>query len=70
MEEGYVFMVGTCGQCKRMFTFNPHKVPSMKNIPFCKHCVDWANNGPRKANGLPPIVYSSDAYEAIPESQL
>ena len=67
---GYVFMTSLCGQCGQPFSFNPHKVPSLKNVPFCKNCIDTANAGPRKANGLPPIEYAKDAYEAIPEEEL
>jgi len=67
---GYVFMTALCGQCKRPFMFNPHKVPSLNNIPFCKNCVDAANAGPRQQNGLPPIVYTDDAYQALPEEEL
>ena len=66
---GYVLMVGTCGACKKIFSFNPNKVPSLNNIPFCKECIDKANPI-RKANGLPEIRYAADAYAAIPEEEL
>jgi hypothetical protein len=66
---GYALVVGTCGQCKNIFSFNPNKVPSLKNIPFCRACVDAANPL-REKNGLPPILYAADAYEAIPEEEL
>ena len=67
---GYAFCTGTCGQCGLIFTFNPNSVPSLNNVPFCKTCVDAANNGPRQANSLPPIEYPWNAYEAISESEL
>ena len=69
MSEGYVFMTAICGSCKRPFSFNPLKVPSLNNVPFCKHCVDAANSI-RKEKGLPPIVYADDAYEPMLESEL
>ena len=68
--SGYALCVGTCGSCHGIFSFNPNKVPSLNDIPFCKPCVDSANAGPRAAKGLPPIAYAKDAYEACPEEEL
>jgi len=66
---GYVMVMSECGQCKKLFSYNPHKVPSLNNVAFCKECVDAANPI-RVKNGLPAITYSKDAYEAIPEEEL
>ena len=64
---------GFCIGCKRLFTFNPMRVPSLAidgaREPICRSCVDSAN--PRRlANGLEPIVPLPDAYEACLETEL
>jgi len=66
---GYVYAMGNCGVCGKLFSFNPMKVPSLNNVPFCQTCVDAANPQ-RVKNGLPPIEYDEDAYEAVPEEEL
>jgi hypothetical protein len=58
---GYMMAVGNCGICGKTFSFNPYKVPSSNNIPFCKECIDNANPI-RVEKGLPEIKYSADAY--------
>lgn len=70
---GYVSCMEACFGCKRLFAFNPNKVPSVRvdgvRRPICQVCVDKAN--PRRiANGLPPIVPMEGAYEAMPEEEL
>lgn len=72
--NGYVFATSACFGCRRLFSYNPHKVPSHRDEhgvrqPVCQACVDVANPR-RKANGLPPIVPHPDAYEPLPESEL
>ena len=69
MSSGYVSAVAPCGQCGRIFSFNPVKVPSLNNVPFCRACVDAANPL-RVRNGLDPIHYDDDAYEACAEEEL
>ena len=66
---GYCTLIATCGSCKRPFTCNPTKVPSLNNTPFCRDCVEAANPK-RIANGLPPITYSKDAYDYCDENEL
>lgn len=70
---GYAFMVSPCVGCGRVFTYNPHRVPSItvrgSREPICQACVD-AVNPTRVANGLDPIVVLPDAYDAIPEEEL
>ena len=70
---GYAMAMSACVGCKRVFSFNPLRVPSItiKGVkePICRACVDRVNPK-RIANGLPPIVPSPDAYEACEESEL
>jgi len=66
---GFISCVGSCVACGKMMTFHPNKVPSLKGEPICKDCVDKANVR-RLANGLPPITYSSDAYEGADENEI
>ena len=70
---GYVFAMGECVRCKRPFTFNPVRVPSLTwngtRQPICRACVDRINRK-RIANGLEPIVPLPDAYEECEESEL
>lgn len=73
MGNGYVFATGRCFGCSSFFTFNPHKVPSVRHQgerePICRQCVELVN--PRRvANGLDPIEIKSGAYEAMPEREL
>jgi hypothetical protein len=66
---GYAFMIGTCGQCGRAFTFNPLHVPSLHNRPFCQNCIEMANPI-RIGRGLEPIKIHPQAYEACNEEEL
>ena len=71
----YMMVLGGCFGCKRLFTYNADRVPSIrvnaegkpdpngKREPICKTCVDSAN--PERAKrGLSPIVILEGAYEA------
>jgi hypothetical protein len=73
VSEGYVFAMGTCWNCKQIFSFNPHHVPSLRvndvREPICRKCIEAANVI-RKANNLPPHDIMPDAYEPIPEGDL
>jgi hypothetical protein len=48
---GYAFCTGYCIGCKRLFSFNPVRVPSLPahlsptgtREPICQACVDKAN---------------------------
>jgi len=71
---GYAFMMGYCFACDKMFTFNPLRVPSIKDSrgvkqPVCRECIDRANPM-RLKNGLEPIVPADDAYDAVKEEEL
>ena len=70
---GYVLAHGSCFGCGRLFSFNPHRVPSIPVMgdrkPICRDCVEKVNPL-RIAKGLEPIVPALDAYVAIEESEL
>jgi hypothetical protein len=71
---GYAICTGNCFGCNRLFSFNPVRVPSIRNAngekqPVCKECIDRANPL-RVKNGLEPIVPAPDAYEAVDEGEL
>jgi hypothetical protein len=69
-DDGPVmFVLGECFGCKRLFTFNAHRVPSIwingSREPVCEACVARVN--PRRiANGLAPIVPLPGAYDPEP----
>ena len=67
--SGYALAVSSCGNCRRVFGFNPKKVPSLDNIPFCRDCVEMANPI-RILKGLPEIIITDDTYGPIPEEEL
>jgi hypothetical protein len=71
---GYALAFGPCIGCKRLFHFNPLRVPSCsavtgKREPICAECVERVNPI-RIANGLDPIVPHWDAYGACDEVEL
>jgi len=70
---GYALCMGNCFSCKRLFSFNPLRVPSLRvngnREPVCRACVDRANPV-RIANGLEPIVPAPDAYDFCSENEL
>jgi len=74
---GVYLGTSACFCCKRPFTYNPMRVPSIPadvsgtgtREPVCLGCVN-AVNPQRIANGLPPIVPLPGAYEACDESEM
>jgi hypothetical protein len=70
---GFVSAMGTCIGCKRIFNFNPVRVPSItingSKEPICANCVERVNPM-RIKNGLQPIVPAVDAYDACDEGEL
>lgn len=70
---GYAMCMSPCYQCKRVFSYNPHFVPSLTvygtREPFCRDCIERANPI-RVAKGLEPIVPHPQAYEPLPEEEL
>jgi len=69
---GAYFMVGRCFGCKRPFSFNPHRVPSVVvdgvREPVCEACVAIANPQ-RERNGLEPIRVLPGAYDVVDEDE-
>lgn len=70
---GYVYIMGQCHGCKKMFSFHPNKVPSVRvngvREPFCKQCIDAANIK-RDEIGMTALTYADDAYEGCPEEEV
>lgn len=72
---GFVTAMSPCFGCGGLMTYNPHKVPSIRDPrtgerePICADCVERANPL-RIANGLDPIVVLDGAYEGMPEEEL
>lgn len=71
---GYVYVIGNCIACGRLFSFHPHHVPSSsavtgKREPVCGACMERLNRR-RKEMGLEPFPILPDAYEACPEEEL
>lgn len=70
---GVVQAMSACVRCRRMFMFNPLRVPSVRvngvREPVCRACIEGANVI-RAERGLPPITYAADAYDPIDEHEL
>ena len=70
---GHYFGPGRCHGCGRLFTFNPHLVPSVcvggagVQKPICASCVERANPL-REKRGLEPIRTLPGAYEPASET--
>lgn len=71
--SGYVFAMGPCLGCNRLFSFNPMKVPSMMfdghRQPLCRECFAYVNRR-RIAVRLPKLVAQPGAYEPMPEEEM
>jgi len=71
---GYVMAVGPCLSCQRVFSYNPHRVPSSSAVtgtrePLCRSCFNWINTK-RAELGLEAFQLHPGAYEALPEEDL
>lgn len=72
---GYAFAISHCFGCGGLFSYNPVRVPSIRDPatgnrePICQQCLERVNPI-RIANGLQPIIPSPDAYEPVDESDL
>lgn len=70
---GYAFSLSACYACRRLFTYNPVRVPSVVvdgvRQPVCQDCVELASPQ-RVERGLPPIEVPPGAYEAAEEGEL
>lgn len=56
------FAVGSCFVCRRVFSFNPERVPSFEGEPICRECLNVVN-GERRANGVPEWPVLPGAYD-------
>lgn len=70
---GWVTVSSPCLSCGRVFSYNPHRVPSYRidgeRHPICRTCIERAN--PRRvAGGISPIEILPGAYDPLPESEL
>lgn len=72
---GYAFATALCFICNEVFSFNPHKVPSIKDKggvkrPLCEGCVKKMQLA-QKQRGFPvwpdPLP---NAYQPIDETEL
>lgn len=59
---GYMYCMGPCFSCKKLFSFNPHRVPSYNGEPICRECIERVNTK-RKEMGSPLWPVPRDAYE-------
>jgi hypothetical protein len=70
---GYALATGACLTCKRIFTFNPVRVPSFRyngqKEPICNGCMELINQK-RSEAGIEPFVIAADAYDACDEGEL
>lgn len=65
---GYYQVLGGCFACGRLFTFNPHRVPSFDGEPICEPCMVRVNR--RRAElGQPEWVVLAGAYEPADEAE-
>jgi len=67
-------MTGSCWTCGRVFTFNPVKVPSVRDgngvrQPICSNCMRLANKM-RTDKSMVLFPIPDDAYEACDEMKL
>jgi hypothetical protein len=76
-DSPHYFVYGACWSCRRGFSFNPSRVPSVPvdpesgeirsggvRQPICRDCATAANVD-RKINGLPLWDTSDAAYEPV-----
>lgn len=74
MGNGSVFATGVCHSCRSFITFNPHKVPSVRDgagrrQPLCQQCVGVINTeGIRRGDTL--FVIPEGAYESMKAEEL
>jgi hypothetical protein len=66
---GYAIAMGQCLACRRVFSFNPVRVPSLHGEPVCESCMALANER-RVAAGVPPHPIHPEAYGPCNEAEL
>ena len=72
----YAMVMSPCVICKAIFSYNPHKVPSIrrhhpdgKREPVCARCMREANDE-RARRGMPLLAIHPEAYNPIEEHEL
>lgn len=71
---GYALVYGACFLCNNLLSFNPQRVPSIRDSqgerqPICETCIQKINAERQKA-GMPKIEYAADAYTFCDEAEL
>ena len=75
MSPGWVYAHSQCFGCNKTFSYNPHRVPSIRpkedlpREPICEACFDQLNSY-RATKGMPPFERHADAYDPLPEHEL
>jgi len=73
MPGGYVQALSHCVFCDGLFSYNPHKVPSVRvygeRQPVCESCMTWINAF-RAQKDLKPLEILPGAYDPMPEEEL
>lgn len=63
---GFLYVLGPCYVCSRLFAFSATRVPSIvvegEREPICGTCIDRANVE-RARTGLPPIEVLPGAFD-------
>ena len=72
---GYALATSSCFGCGRLFSYNPVRVPSIRDPhsgekePVCQSCINIANRI-RADKGLDLLVVHPEAYLACDEGEL
>ena len=68
-----VFLTSACFLCRRLFSYNPVRVPSLpvhgRREPLCRACVEAANTV-RATKGLPTWTIHPDSYSPVDEQEV
>jgi hypothetical protein len=71
---GYAYCLGHCIACKKLITFNPVRVPSLRikgsREPICAECFKRWNAIHRISKGLKALPLAPDAYSECDETEL
>lgn len=62
---GYMIATGSCVFCRKIFSFNPTKVPSYNGSPICQDCMNKIN-AKRQEAGYPALPIQPGAYDPEP----
>ena len=69
----YAMLHSECYICKKIFSSNPTKVPSLRvggeQVVFCERCIELENER-RKGTEQEPLPVHPDAYKPVAEEEL